>query len=256
MTSEAHRRLRSFCVVIPMYNEERGAEDCVRRVCGALAQIPYTTKLLAVDDGSRDQTGSILDRLAVEFVNLSVIHQQRNGGYGAALRTGMRRAAEMDFDYALFMDSDLTNDPSDIPRFAAQMERGVDVIKATRYSLGGGVTGVPQYRVMISKVGNLIARILFRLPVADCTNGFRAVKTGVLMKMHLSENRFPIIMEELYWCKFLAHTYAEVPVTLTDRMAEQRATSFTYRPSVFWSYFKYPLRAFLGIKPLARWEQE
>ena len=74
-----------------MYNEERGAEICVRRVCTALAAIPYPSQLIAVNDGSRDQTAAILDRLAPEFPNLLVVDHQKNAGYGAALRTGIER---------------------------------------------------------------------------------------------------------------------------------------------------------------------
>lgn len=249
MTREAHSQLRSFCVIVPMYNEERGAELCVRRVCPVLALVPYASKLLVVNDGSRDQTGAILDRLALEFPGLAVVHHEKNAGYGAALRTGIRKAAEAGFDYALFMDSDLTNDPADIPRFVDKMLEGYDVIKATRYSEGGAVRGVPAYRVAISRSGNWIARHLYRLPVSDCTNGFRAVRIDILHQMELTERKFPIIMEELYYCKFLAKTFVEVPVILTDRQAGQRPTSFVYRPGVFFDYLKYPIKSFLGVRP-------
>jgi dolichol-phosphate mannosyltransferase len=240
---------RSFAVVIPMYNEEPGAENCVQQVCEALGEIPCESKLIAVNDGSRDRTGEILDGMAPRFPNLMVVHHAKNSGYGAALRTGVSTAAKAGFDYTLFMDSDLTNHPSDLAKFVDRMRDGYDVIKATRYSGGGGVSGVPAYRVAISLVGNRIARLLFRLPVHDCTNGFRAVRTDILERMRLTENRFPIIMEELWWSKYLAHSFAEVPVTLTNRDAALRPTSFAYRPSVFWQYLKYPVRAFLGIRP-------
>lgn len=69
------------------------------------------------------------------------------------------------------------------------------------------------------------------------------------MQMKLTENRFPIIMEELYWLKFLAKTYAEIPVLLTSRTDERRTSSFGYRPKVFYDYLKYPIRACLGIRP-------
>lgn len=239
----------SFCVVIPMYNEEPGAENCVTKVCEVLSTIPCESKLITVNDGSRDRTGEILDRIAPRFPNLLVVHHPKNAGYGAALRTGVDTAARAGLDYTLFMDSDLTNDPRDIPRFVEKMRDGVDVIKATRYSKGGRVEGVPAYRVIISRTGNAVARILFGLPVHDCTNGFRAARTGILADMRLTENRFAIIMEELYWSKYLAHTFAEVPVTLTNRDASLRPTSFAYKPSVFWQYLKYPLRAFTGKRP-------
>jgi dolichol-phosphate mannosyltransferase len=241
----------SFAVVIPMYNEQAGAEDCVRRVCRALAAISGRSRLLAVDDGSADQTGAILDRLAPCFTNLQVIHHAGNRGYGAALRTGAAAASAAGFDYVVFMDSDLTNDPGDLAKFADKMAGGYDVIKATRYSHGGGVSGVPWYRVAVSVLGNWLARQLLRLPLHDCTNGFRAIRTSLLARMRLTENRFPLIMEELYWSKFMARSYAEVPVTLTDRQHGLRRTSFVYRPKVFYDYLKYPVRGFLRIKPRA-----
>jgi len=241
--------MQSFCVVIPMYNEEPGAENCVTKVCEVLATLPCESKLITVDDGSRDRTGQILDRLAPRFPQLMVVHHAKNAGYGAALRTGIDTAARAGFDYTMFMDSDLTNHPSDIPRFVDKMREGVDVIKATRYSKGGRVEGVPAWRVIISRVGNWIASLLFGLPIRDCTNGFRAARTGMLADMRLTENRFPIIMEELYWSKYLARTFAEIPVTLTNRDALLRPTSFAYTPSVFWQYLRYPLRAFTGRRP-------
>jgi dolichol-phosphate mannosyltransferase len=232
-----------------MFNEEPGAENCVRQVCAALAAIPCESKLIAVNDGSRDRTGEILDSIAPRFSHLMVVHHAKNSGYGAALRTGIQTAAKAGFEYTLFMDSDLTNHPGDLPRFVERMREGYDVIKATRYSAGGRVEGVPAYRIVISRAGNWIAHLLYRLPIRDCTNGFRAVRTAILASMDLKENRFPIIMEELYWSKYLARRFTEVPVTLTNRDAALRPTSFAYRPSVFWQYLKYPLRAWAGIKP-------
>jgi dolichol-phosphate mannosyltransferase len=249
MTAAAPFALRSFCIVIPMYNEETGVEECVRRVSEALDGIPCHSRLIVVNDGSRDRTGEILDELAPRYPRLLVMHHAKNSGYGAALRTGVSAAAAADSDYALFMDSDLTNDPRDLPKFVDKMREGYDVIKATRYSHGGGAWGLPLYRVAISAVGNRIARILFRLPVHDSTNGFRAVRVPLLMRMRLTENRFSIIMEELYWSKFLGGRFAEVPVTLTERKRGLRRTSFAYGPRVFYDYLKYPMLGFLGIKP-------
>jgi len=232
-----------------MFNEAAGAERCVAEVSRALEKLPHRSRLVVVDDGSRDGTGAILQRLAPAMLRLQVVTHPTNRGYGAALRTGVEAAHEGRFDYVLFMDSDLTNSPADVPRFVAEMERGADVVKATRYSGGGGARGVPFSRRIISAVGNRIARVLFGVPIHDCTNGFRAVKVSLLKQMALEESRFPIIMEELYWCRFLARTYAEVPVVLAVRRADQRPTAFVYRPSVFWAYLKYPVRAFLRGPP-------
>jgi dolichol-phosphate mannosyltransferase len=232
-----------------MFDERAGAGRCVREVCRVLATLPHRSALIVVDDGSRDGTGETLAALAHDEPRLRVVTHATNRGYGAALCSGVAAAHGAGLEFVLFMDSDLTNAPADIPRFAEQMAPGVDVIKATRYSRGGRAEGVPWWRVAISAAGNRIARRLFRLPVADCTNGFRAVRTALLARMTLREARFAIIMEELWWCRFLADGYREVPVRLTDRTADQRATSFRYRPRVFYDYLKYPVKAALGMRP-------
>jgi glycosyltransferase involved in cell wall biosynthesis len=232
-----------------MYNEETGAEKCVRTVCKVLDELPYRTALIVVNDASRDRTGEILFRLAPEFRRLIILTHSQNRGYGGGLKTGARRAAEMGFDYVLFMDSDLTNDPKYLPLFIERMLVGYDVIKASRYTRGGGVVGVPVWKVFISVIGNRVASLLYGLPMRDCTNGFRAVRTAVLKQMQLQENGFVIIMEELYQAKFLDSTFCEVPCTLTARAKGDKPSSFFYRPKVFYDYLKYAAMSFLNRAP-------
>lgn len=239
----------SFAVVIPMYNEETGAEDCVRKICAVLLGLTYRNALIVVNDGSKDKTSGLLERLTHEYPQLILVAHEKNKGYGAALRTGIQRAAQKGFAYVLFMDSDLTNDPGDIPKFVKKMEEGFDVIKASRYTGAGKMTGVPLLRRVISRTGNMVARLLFGVDVKDCTNGFRAVKTRLLTQMNLTESGFPIIMQEFYYSKFLAHTFCEIPVILTDRKEGLRPTSFSYNPEIFFKYLKYAVKAFLGIHP-------
>jgi dolichol-phosphate mannosyltransferase len=249
MSDESVAGLPSFAVIIPMFNERTGAERCVREIGKVLATLANRTSLVVVNDGSSDGTGDVLSALSPDAPFLDVVTHPVNRGYGAALVTGAARAAAQGFEYGLFMDSDLTNDPRDIPRFAEKMRDGADVIKATRFSGSGGMVGVPWQRAIVSHAGNVVARLLFRLPLRDCTNGFRAVRTSLLTRMDLKERGFAVIVEELYWCRFLATSFAEVPVTLTNA---GRASSFRYKPSVFASYLRYPWRAFLGQAPVRR----
>jgi dolichol-phosphate mannosyltransferase len=232
-----------------MYNEQAGAEACVRAVCEELRKLPHRSALIVVNDGSKDQTGEILGALAPQEPKLTLVNHPGNRGYGAALRTGVGQANQDGYDYVLFMDSDLTNHPRDIPRFVSKMEEGYDVIKASRYTAGGGMQGVPLSRAWVSRAGNGIARFLFSMKIRDCTNGFRAVKTALLAPMDLRERGFAVIVEELYHCKFVAQRSCEIPVVLTNRKTDQRATSFSYRPQTFLKYLKYGLLARLGVRP-------
>jgi glycosyltransferase involved in cell wall biosynthesis len=231
-------------VVIPAFNEEAGIRRAVEEVCAALRGLPIQAQLLVVEDGSRDRTLEILTEAESSQPLLTVVRHPGNQGYGAALRTGLRTAADLQLDYVLFMDSDLTNSPADIAKFVPFMLEGKDVIKATRYSRGGGVDGVPFGRWIISAVGNRVAGVLFGLGLHDVTNGFRAVRVSLLSQMRLTDNGFSVIMEEASWYHRLGARCAEVPVTLTTRSDELRPTSFGYRPSVVWRYLWYALTGF------------
>lgn len=231
----------SFAVVVPAHNEEAGIVACVEAVDRTLETLENETALIVVDDGSVDATVERLAALAPAHARLVLERHPQNRGYGAALRTGASLAADRGFDYALFMDGDLTNDPKYLPAFAERMAEGADVIKATRYAGGGSVEGVPWWRVAFSVVGNRVARLLHGLPLSDSTNGFRAVRTELLTAVELRENRFPVIMEELHRLRPIARTYAEVPNVLTNRAEHLRGSSFSYGPRALWSYLKYPL---------------
>jgi dolichol-phosphate mannosyltransferase len=230
----------SFAVVIPAYNEEAGLRAIVQAVDSSLRALPNRTAIIVVDDGSLDSTSEELAALDDEYSRLVALRHGQNFGYGSALRTGTAAAAKCEFDYVLFMDSDLTNDPRYLADFAAEMSDGHDVIKASRYVSGGGIAGVPRWHVFLSRAGNAVARLLFGLPIRDCTNGFRAVKTGLLTSIDLQETGFAVIMEELYRLRPLANDYAEVPILLTARRGYQRPSSFSFGPRAMMRYLRYP----------------
>lgn len=238
----------SFAVVIPMFNEKSGAEKCIDEISQSLKKIDANSKIIAVDDGSSDGTAEILNGLLKDNQNLYVLLHQQNQGYGGALKTGIKKAYELGLTYVLFMDSDLTNQPSDIILFFNKMESNADVIKATRYSDGGQVVGVPYKRRIMSRVGNIIARKLLRLPITDPTNGFRALRTNLANSFDFKEKGFPIIMEELYLLSGMKLVYENVPVTLSNRSSEGRGSSFSYTPVQIFNYLKYPLMAYFKIQ--------
>ncbi|NTV51504.1 MAG: glycosyltransferase family 2 protein [Candidatus Firestonebacteria bacterium] len=238
-------------IVIPMYNEAAGARTNLETILTYTRRLPGDVFVLVVNDASTDTTEPLVKKLIAEQPDdhLRLISHARNSGYGAANRTGAQYALEQGCDYALFMDSDLTNHPKYLADFYPPMQRGVDYIKASRYVPGGGMEGVPVFRQLISRAGNAAAARLFGLPLHDCTNGFRAVHARVLKSLRLKENKFALIVEELYQAKFSAASYAEVPTLLTARRAGEKPSSFTYPPSVFWTYFKYAFKAFWHVRP-------
>ncbi len=247
---EAHQGQRAkLAIIIPMYNEERGAERCVREVCKVLTESLPDSRLFVVDDGSADCTARILQGLEAQQLPLTVVYCPKNKGYGAALLEGAKAARAFSFDFGLFMDSDLTNDPALIPRFEAAIQGDVDVVKASRYIDQGGMQGVPLYRQAISRWGNVVASALCRVGVHDCTNGFRAVRLSLLANFQFKERGFPSIVEEVYLLKRAGARFTEIPYILTSRLDDQDGSKFRYTAQTFYKYFKYcVLAAFVDGK--------
>jgi dolichol-phosphate mannosyltransferase len=239
-----------LAIIVPMYNEIAGAEACVERILAVIPMLEVPAELIVVDDGSNDGTGALLDGLRENKKTFTVLHKP-NGGYGQALCVGAEAAARVGFDYLLFMDSDLTNPPEHVARFVPPILAGVDLVKGSRFSHGGDMNAVPWSRRIFSIAGNLLARTLFRMGIADCTNGFRAIRTSLFLRMPLHERGFAVILEELYWAKRFGATVAAVPSSLSARNETQRPSLFVYRPRVIWQYLKYALRAAMVPYPHA-----
>lgn len=230
-----------------MYNEEAIAKVNTEIILSFTSKLPPAVTVLVVNDGSQDATGNIIEELLGNYNSkqLCLISHSDNRGYGAALRTGIKFASDNNYDYTIFMDSDLTNHPRYLESFYEKINEGWDYIKATRYSKGGGVTGVPWGHKIMSLVGNYIAKLMYGLPLTDFTNGFRAVKTNILKQINYTENGFVIIMEELYHAKFLTKSFCEIPYILTSRKDNQGQSHFSYGPRVCMQYLKYAIKSFL-----------
>jgi dolichol-phosphate mannosyltransferase len=236
----------NLAVIIPMYNEERNAEKCVISVCKVLIEKLPDSVLFIVNDGSKDKTEEILLTLAEKEMPFRLVSYAVNKGFGGAIHAGMIAAHNAGYEYGLVMDSDLTNDPNLIPNFAEIVSTGnYDLVKASRYVTGGGMKGVPAYRMAFTIVGNFIASKLFGMGVKDCTNGFHAVRLSLLVNEVFHERGFPFLLEEMYVLMRKKAKTAEMPYILTARKAEEGQSKFTYRPKLIWTYLSYALKAAL-----------
>lgn len=230
----------SLGIVVPVYNEAEGIERACREIAAVADRYPGDAVVIAVDDGSADNSGEIIDRLAEELDGVETVHHQRNAGYGAALRTGAERARALGMEYVAFIDSDLTNPPTDLLKIGELARAGHPYIKASRFVPGGGMTGVPPLRRFMSRGANLTARGLFGTRVRDVTNGFRAMRTDLFLSLPLRERGFAVIVEELDWAMRKGIEPVEFATTLSGRTQEQRPTAFAYSPGLLMSYLRYP----------------
>ena len=125
-------------IVLPCYNEEQHVLLEVERICGAMDKsgIPY--ELLAIDDGSTDETLARLRRAEPDFPNLKVIHFPRNGGAGTVRRIGSQQARG---DIVVWTDADLTYPNERIPEFVTILDQDptIDQVVGARTSEEGSL---------------------------------------------------------------------------------------------------------------------
>lgn len=116
-------------VFIPVYNEEESIEILQGKIEEAMSQSTYTYEVIYVDDGSSDSSFSILKSIADKKDNVKVVKFRRNFGQTAAMSAGIDAA---EGKVLIPMDSDLQNDPVDIPRLMEKIDEGYDVVSGWR----------------------------------------------------------------------------------------------------------------------------
>ena len=225
-----------------MFNEELGARRCLDRVCSVVESLDCPVTVVAVDDGSSDSTLRVLEEALADGLRFDLVAGGINRGYGGALREGALRADAAGADWVLFMDSDLTNPPEQIGEFTAAARDDIDVVKACRYCREGSTGDVPVKRVLISRLGNVVARALTGIPHLDLTNGFRAFRMSSFLGLPLHVRGFAVILEEMYFVRLRGLRIASLPTSLTDRAGDLRPTSFRYTARQLWAYLRWPVR--------------
>ena len=169
-------RLSSISVVLPAHNEEGNIEAVVRRSLEVLPTIADRFEILVVDDGSKDRTGEIADRLESEGSRVRALHHPRNLGYGNAWRTGIEAATS---DWIFFMDSDRQFDIEEIAKLAAQAG-DADIVAGYRIRRRD-----PYYRFLVGSCFNILVTLLFDVHLRDIDCGFKMFRSYLLKPMEL-----------------------------------------------------------------------
>lgn len=172
----ARRYPFTVTVVIPAYNEAHGIAAVVARVREALPE----AEILVVDDASADGTAE-----AALAAGARVERHPANRGNGAAVKTGIRRAAG---EVVLLMDADGQMDPRYIPAILGGIADGYDMVVGAR-------TRETQGDSLPRRLGNgaldALGGYLVESEVRDLTSGFRAMRRDVIMEfVHLLPNRY------------------------------------------------------------------
>jgi dolichol-phosphate mannosyltransferase len=207
-----HRAL----VVIPTYNEAGNIETVIRRIFAL--EVP-TIEILIVDDNSPDGTGDLVARWMEKETRLHLLRRSGKMGLGTAYVAGFGYAVQNGFEYIFEMDADLSHNPADLPRLLDKIENN-DLVIGSRYLDGGRVVNWPFSRLLLSVFANWYTRVITRLPIHDCTSGFKCIRRRVLESVtldHIASNGYAFQIELHYKIWRRGFRVCEIPIVFTER---------------------------------------
>jgi glycosyltransferase involved in cell wall biosynthesis len=181
--------VKDLSIVLPAYNEEPNIERVVREVNAWLDRTDLDAEILAVNDGSADKTGAILDGLKTELPRLRPQHHPQNKGYGAALRTGFDAAVKT---YVFYMDGDGQFHIDDLEKLLPLATEDAIV---TGYRIERRDPFVR--RVNAKLFGGWLVRVMLGVYVRDLNCAFKLIPKKVLRSITL-ESTGALINAELY----------------------------------------------------------
>ena len=149
------------CVIVPTYNNCK----TVKRVLDSI--LHYTSNIIIVNDGSTDETALILEN----YPQLVQIHLSENAGKGIALRTGFKKALELNYDYAITIDSDGQHFASDIPKFIDTLEKEGEILLIGSRNMNQ--EGVPKKSSFGNKFSNFWFWFETGIRLEDTQSGYR-----------------------------------------------------------------------------------
>jgi glycosyltransferase involved in cell wall biosynthesis len=221
-----------FSVVIPAFNEEKGIVPTLRELREVLAGLEY--ELVVVDDGSRDRTAEL-----ARAEGATVIQQPLNRGYGASLKTGIRRAKH---DVIVITDADGTYPASAIPALVAGCETYEMVVGART----GANVAIPLVRRPAKWVLGKLASYLAGRPIPDLNSGLRAMRRDLVRQYeHLLPSGFSFTTTITLSALCRDHLVRFDPIDYRAREGESKI-----RPRHAYDFFLLILRTIVYFNPL------
>ena len=204
-------------VIIPVYNSAVFISETFRELIDYLEQQGEEYELLFVDDGSRDNTGSILEELAGRHPRVSLVRNGTNRGKGYTVRAGMKQAQG---DFLVFTDADLAYPPTEIGKIFDVLREGADLAIATRVAPTSRFIMSPKFfgylytRHLGSRLFNRLVRKVLGLSIHDTQAGLKGFsrKAKEIIFSRQTLEGFTFDVELIYIAKKFGLVIREVPV--------------------------------------------
>ncbi|OII78127.1 glycosyl transferase [Cryptosporidium andersoni] len=219
MEKEKHKV--DYTVIIPTYNERQNVGILVKLLFESFSELRTTWELIIVDDSSPDGTADAVQQLQEYYkeVQMKLISREGKLGLGSAYIEGFKHS---NGEFIILMDCDLSHHPKYIPQLIAKQNQGdFDIVSGSRYIHGGGISGWPWYRVLISYGANMLGRILLQPKATDLTGSFRLYRRHVfkrILEYNMMSKGYAFQMEIIVLATRLGYSVADVPILFVNRL--------------------------------------
>lgn len=207
---------KGISVVIPCFNEGATIYQNIKKINAYLADRFENYEIIAVNDGSSDNTLSELCE-AQQEVSFEIINCERNAGKGRAVRDGISRSRH---HAIMFLDADLAIPIEELEKFWAAMESGADIVIASRFVPGLKVTRqVLWYRRLMEKVYRMMRKIILNnWDIQDTQCGFKVFKKAAAKRIFsmATVDRFAFDSEIIFIADKHGLIIKELPITLQN----------------------------------------
>ena len=196
-------------VFFPAYNDAKSIGKLVADALEILPSLADDYEIIVVNDGSTDETGEVLRKLAAQHKEVRVVEHETNKGYGGALQSGFRAATK---DLIFYTDGDGQYDVREIVKLYALLNEKTDVINGYKLERGDKMN-----RKVVGGFYNRLAHLLFSLPVRDVDCDFRLIRRAFSDKIALSSTSGSICVELVYKLNQAGARFRETGVNHYER---------------------------------------
>ena len=201
-------------IVVPVYNESRTVASVIERLIAI--ELPAPREILVVNDGSTDGTREVLDQV-IQRPELRIIHAERNGGKGSAIRIGFAKASGT---IVAIQDADLELDPAQLADLVKPILDGrTRVVYGSRFLAGR--PDAPWLSIAANQALTGVTNLLYGGRLTDMETCYKVMASDIAKSLNLESNRFDIEPEITAKLLRAGHTILELPIRFEPRSRAQ-----------------------------------